>query len=104
MLFEQSQASFDPNAVMAVLEEHPYHVDALLTMHELYRFLYLQTLLCQLFVYRPCPSSSPSSSAPTLPPTHIHFVAHSFLYSVQGSPLFVGVKRPVNGIAGPWGR
>lgn len=38
MLFEQSQASFDPNAVMAVLEEHPYHVDALLTMHELYRY------------------------------------------------------------------
>ena len=38
MLFEQSQASFDPNAVMAVLEEHLYHVDALLTMHELYRY------------------------------------------------------------------
>lgn len=38
MLFEQSQASFDPNTIMALLQEHPYHVDALLAMHELYRF------------------------------------------------------------------
>ncbi|DBA78426.1 hypothetical protein WJX79_008278 [Trebouxia sp. C0005] len=37
MLFEQSQASFDPNTIMALLQQHPYHVDALLTMHELYR-------------------------------------------------------------------
>lgn len=37
MMFEQSQASFDPNTIMALLQEHPYHVDALLTMHELYR-------------------------------------------------------------------
>ena len=38
MLFEQSQASFDPNNIMALLQQHPYHVDSLLTMHELYRF------------------------------------------------------------------
>lgn len=38
MLFEQSQASFDPNNIMALLQEHPYHVDSLLTMHELYRY------------------------------------------------------------------
>lgn len=37
MLFEQSQASFDPNNIMALLQQHPYHVDSLLTMHELYR-------------------------------------------------------------------
>ncbi|KAL3147449.1 hypothetical protein ABBQ38_014508 [Trebouxia sp. C0009 RCD-2024] len=37
MVFEQSQASFDPNSILALLEQHPYHVDSLLAMHELYR-------------------------------------------------------------------
>ena len=37
MLFEQSQASFDPNTIMELLREHPYHVDALLAVHELFR-------------------------------------------------------------------
>ena len=36
-LFEQSQATMDPNNIAALLHEYPYHVDALLAMHELYR-------------------------------------------------------------------
>ena len=40
MVFEQSQASFDPNSILALLEQHPYHVDSLLAMHELYRCTY----------------------------------------------------------------
>jgi hypothetical protein len=31
------QASYDPNAVGAVLVQFPYHVDSLLAMNELYR-------------------------------------------------------------------
>jgi hypothetical protein len=31
------QASYDPNAVAAVLAQFPYHVDSLLAMNELYR-------------------------------------------------------------------
>lgn len=36
-LYEQCQASFDPNNIAALLHSHPYHLDALLTMHDLYR-------------------------------------------------------------------
>lgn len=36
-MFEQAQASYDPNAVAAVLHQFPYHVDSLLAMNELYR-------------------------------------------------------------------
>jgi hypothetical protein len=36
-VFEQAQASYDPNAVAAVLHQFPYHVDSLLAMNELYR-------------------------------------------------------------------
>ncbi len=35
--FEERQASHDPNAIAALLGQRPYHVDALLAMHELYR-------------------------------------------------------------------
>jgi hypothetical protein len=35
--YEECQATFDPNAVAALLHYHPYHPDALLTMHDLYR-------------------------------------------------------------------
>ncbi|GAB4815863.1 hypothetical protein N2152v2_002909 [Parachlorella kessleri] len=36
-LYEQCQASFDPNNIAALLQHHPYHLDALLTMTDLYR-------------------------------------------------------------------
>lgn len=36
-LYEECQATFDPNNVAALLHQHPYHLDALLTMHDLYR-------------------------------------------------------------------
>ncbi|KAL4419888.1 hypothetical protein ABPG75_006986 [Micractinium tetrahymenae] len=36
-LYEECQASFDPNNIAALLHSHPYHLDALLTMHDLYR-------------------------------------------------------------------
>eukprot|EP00775_Hariotina_reticulata_P003344 gene3344-3620_t len=36
-VFEQAQASYDPNAVAAVLHQFPYHVESLLAMNELYR-------------------------------------------------------------------
>lgn len=36
-LYEECQATFDPNNVAALLQQHPYHLDALLTMHDLYR-------------------------------------------------------------------
>lgn len=36
-LFEECQSSFDPNAMANFLRHHPYHLDALLTMHDLYR-------------------------------------------------------------------
>lgn len=36
-LYEECQATFDPNHVAALLHSHPYHLDALLTMHDLYR-------------------------------------------------------------------
>ena len=36
-LYEECQASFDPNTIAALLQQHPYHLDALLTMHDLYR-------------------------------------------------------------------
>ena len=35
--YEQCQATFDPNAIAALLHAHPYHLDALLTMHDLHR-------------------------------------------------------------------
>uniref|UniRef100_A0A7S3QSV4 Transcription factor 25 n=1 Tax=Dunaliella tertiolecta TaxID=3047 RepID=A0A7S3QSV4_DUNTE len=37
--FERSQATYDPNAVAALLHQAPYHVDSLLTMYDLYRQL-----------------------------------------------------------------
>lgn len=37
-LFEQCQASMDPNSIAQLLAHHPYHIDALLAMFELYRF------------------------------------------------------------------
>ena len=36
-LFEQCQASMDPNSIAHLLAHHPYHIDALLAMFELYR-------------------------------------------------------------------
>ena len=36
-LFEQCQASMDPNSIAQLLAHHPYHIDALLAMFELYR-------------------------------------------------------------------
>jgi hypothetical protein len=36
-LYEEAQASHDPNNVAALLGSQPYHLDALLTMHDLYR-------------------------------------------------------------------
>lgn len=39
MLFEQAQASHDPNAIAALLQHAPYHVDSLLAMHDLYRHM-----------------------------------------------------------------
>ena len=36
-LYEECQATFDPNHIAALLHSHPYHLDALLTMHDLYR-------------------------------------------------------------------
>ncbi len=36
-LYEESQLTFDPNAVAAVLQSHPYHIDSLLTMADVYR-------------------------------------------------------------------
>ena len=36
-LYEECQATFDPNAVAGLLHSHPYHLDALLTMHDLHR-------------------------------------------------------------------
>ena len=36
-LYEDCQATFDPNNIAALLHAHPYHLDALLTMHDLYR-------------------------------------------------------------------
>ena len=37
-LFEQCQASMDPNSIAQLLAHHPYHIDALLAMLELYRY------------------------------------------------------------------
>ena len=37
-LFEQCQASMDPNSIAQLLAHHPYHIDALLAMFELYRY------------------------------------------------------------------
>ena len=34
------QATFDPNAIAALLHRAPYHVDALLAMYDLYRRKY----------------------------------------------------------------
>lgn len=39
-LFEQCQASMDPNSIAQLLAHHPYHIDALLAMFELYRQAY----------------------------------------------------------------
>ena len=36
-LFEEAQASHDPNNIMALLQHHPYHIDALMAMFELHR-------------------------------------------------------------------
>ena len=43
-LFEQCQASMDPNSIAQLLAHHPYHIDALLAMFELYRFTFLLKL------------------------------------------------------------
>ena len=45
-LFEQSQATMDPNNIATLLHEYPYHVDALLAMHELYRCALLSPCGC----------------------------------------------------------
>ena len=36
-LFEEAQATHDPNNIVAVLQHHPYHIDALMAMFELHR-------------------------------------------------------------------
>jgi hypothetical protein len=33
------QASHDPATIAGLLQQHPYHVDALLAMHDLYRHM-----------------------------------------------------------------
>ena len=35
--FEQAQASYDPNNIVNLLQHHPYHVDSLLAMYDVYR-------------------------------------------------------------------
>lgn len=36
-LFQECQATFDPNNIAALLAQHPYHIDALMAMYELHR-------------------------------------------------------------------
>ncbi|CAL8471120.1 g10662 [Coccomyxa elongata] len=36
-LFQECQATFDPNSIAALLGQHPYHIDALMAMYELHR-------------------------------------------------------------------
>ena len=36
-LFEQAQASYDPNQLLNLLQHYPYHADTLLAASELYR-------------------------------------------------------------------
>jgi hypothetical protein len=36
-LYEECQATMDPNAIAALLQRHPWHLDALLTMADFYR-------------------------------------------------------------------
>eukprot|EP00884_Botryococcus_braunii_P005141 jgi/Botrbrau1/14628/Bobra.0364s0012.1 len=36
-VFEECQGTFDPHNILALLRQHPYHIDALLTMFDLYR-------------------------------------------------------------------
>ena len=36
-LYEECQATMDPNAIAGLLHSHPYHLDSLLTMQDLYR-------------------------------------------------------------------
>jgi hypothetical protein len=38
-LFEQAQASYDPNAIAAVLQQAPFHLDSLMAMYDLYRWV-----------------------------------------------------------------
>lgn len=35
--FEHVQASFDPNALVALMQRSPYHTDTLMAMYDLYR-------------------------------------------------------------------
>ncbi|KAG1672378.1 hypothetical protein FOA52_010996 [Chlamydomonas sp. UWO 241] len=38
-MFEQCQATHDPNAIARLLQQAPYHVDSLLSMYDLYRHM-----------------------------------------------------------------
>lgn len=60
---KHTQASYDPNAVAAVLAQFPYHVDSLLAMNELYRSMgeaqvrfvvFCLLFVCALLFFRLC--------------------------------------------------
>lgn len=38
-LFEECQATFDPNNIAGLLAQHPYHIDSLMAMYELHRYV-----------------------------------------------------------------
>lgn len=38
-MFEECQATYDPNSIAQLLRQAPYHVDALLAMYDLYRHM-----------------------------------------------------------------
>lgn len=70
-LFEQCQASMDPNSIAHLLAHHPYHIDALLAMFELYRcallpFLVVRATYCDQHFWVQEPGSASRETDPTL--------------------------------------
>lgn len=64
-LYEEAQASYDPNNAAALLGSQPYHLDALLTMHDLYR-----STGDQAYAGTPALHAAPATPAPRRPPLH----------------------------------
>ncbi|EFN53652.1 hypothetical protein CHLNCDRAFT_136380 [Chlorella variabilis] len=93
-LYEEVQATFDPNNVAALLQSHPYHLDALLTMHDLYRSTgeqaYAEEMLERaLYALEMAwhPSFSPAAASMHVP------------YEEPNAPLFTCLFRYMQGLS-----
>ena len=117
--FEVSGASYDPNTIAMLLAQHPYHLESLLALAELYKQLgeYQQSVEClercifalecawhPLFFPFDCTCRLPFS-CDTNRPFFFALLKFSFLVPRHACPIFIMCPNYFSllGVLGSWG-